>query len=186
MTAFLHWKLGRNSFVQFLLEASWRWEMRGRFSIPCKRDTYCSGADYIRGFEKDMLAASMFSVAKRFENRCSERCNLHLWTFPQNGSGPRIWLWYPNCKSPRHSFRTTFNHTSGQVTDSMKLVFLVFWFCLVALHGDVQSSRAVLQAVFTSRKAILCFLSGLEGTLLGNLGCFVGIVYYCLLIGYRV
>jgi len=47
----------------------------------------------------------------------------------------------------------------------MKLVFLVFWFCLVALHGDVQSSRAVIQAVFASRKAILCFLSGLEGTL---------------------
>jgi hypothetical protein len=52
--------------------------MRGRFSIPCKRDTYCSAADYIRGFEKDMLAASMLSVAKRLENPYSERCNLHL------------------------------------------------------------------------------------------------------------
>ncbi len=161
-----------------------KWEVDSPYPV---RETHCSGADYIRGFEKDMLAASMLCVAKRLENPYSERCNLHLWTFPQNGSGPRIWLWYPNCKSPRHSFLTTFNHTFGQVTDSMKLVFLVFWFCLVALHGDVQSSRAVVQAVFASRKAILCFLSGLEGTPLGNLGCFVGIVttVYWLGVEYR-
>jgi hypothetical protein len=54
-----------------------------------------------------------------------------------------------------------------------------FWFCLVALHGDVQSSRAVLQAVIASRKAILCFLSGLEGYSPGKSGM---LCWHCLLL----
>jgi hypothetical protein len=66
------------------------------------------------------------------------------------------------------------------VTDSMKLVFLVFWFCLVALHGDVQSS----DVCFEEGHLVLSFWFG--GYSPGKSRMLCWHCYYCLLIGCRV